>query len=229
MIIKPWQQVSANSENLSDPLQVYSAYFDIEGSSLFFNLLSSKEKERSQKLQNPTIADRQIISRGILRIVLGAYLKRDPKELVIEPGMYGKPELVFPQKSGIHFNLSHSGSLLLIAIGNHHPIGIDIEEMDNTIDVAAVSNLTFSQMEKKALQKSHSAIIDFYKIWTAKEAILKASGKGFSYPSAKFSVVNDVGMPSLTNIPTELSGSRKFTLTTFSPAVDYFGAIAVLQ
>ena len=185
---------------------------DREDSSSFFHLLSDDEKMRSARLKNSTKACQQIISRGILRLLLGKYIGVDPKELVFNNNSFGKPFLSNPTYSTICFNVAHSGSLLLFAVGKRKHVGIDVEIIDEKLDFKRISSLVFSSDEQQSLSLSIDPIGDFYALWTAKEAILKAAGRGFSYSSNKFSVSisNGITFPSI--IPAELTSGCYYSL-----------------
>lgn len=88
---------------------------------------------------------------------------------------YGKPFI--DQK--IHFNLSHSGDLVICAFFNEE-VGIDVEEIKE-IEVDDF-NYILTQQEKKLLKDSSSQTKDFFRFWTMKESIIKAEGKGLSIP-----------------------------------------------
>jgi 4'-phosphopantetheinyl transferase len=227
MLIKPWREAVEKTEIACVDVQIWSAYLDQEDSSDFLNLLSVDEKSRAERLKSQHISDNQIISRGILRLLLGKYLNIAPEKIDLGTGRFGKPFLITPTDSPISFNLAHSGSLALFAFGKAKGIGVDVEKNDETRDFAGISSIVFSIEEQKFLSKSKDPISDFYSLWTAKEAILKVSGRGFSYPSNKFSVVLTKGIPSEIKIPTELSGGFSSLLTSFSPAPGYSAAIAV--
>ena len=229
MNIKPWQESRKDIDFFSDDIQIWSAFLDMEHSSSFFHLLSEDEKKRSARLKSSPIAYQQIISRGILRLLLGKYIGVDPKELVFNNNSFGKPFLSNPTDSAICFNVTHSGSLLLFAIGKGKHVGVDVEIIDEKLDFKRVSSLVFSPDEQLSLSLSINPIGYFYALWTAKEAILKAAGRGFSYPSNKFSVsiLNRITFPSI--IPAELTSGCSCSLFSFSPVKGYSAAVAVLQ
>jgi 4'-phosphopantetheinyl transferase len=229
MNIKPWQEFREDIELYADDVQIWSASLDVEDSAHFYHLLSEDEKKRSARLKSSTIARQQIISRGILRLLLGKYVGVNPRELVFNNNPFGKPFLCNPADSAISFNLTHSGSLLLFAIGNGKHIGIDVEIIDEKKDFKGITSLVFSSDEQLSLSLSMNPICDFFALWTAKEAILKATGRGFSYPSNKFSVSISNGITFPPKIPAELTGGCSCSLFSFSPVKGYSAAIAVLQ
>jgi len=229
MNILPWQESRKENNLLSGNTQIWSASFEAENSSFFFPFLTEDEKDRATRLKNTAATSQKIISRGILRLLLSNYIGLDPKELIFKNGPFGKPCLGNPVNSEICFNLAHSGDMLLIAIAKEKHVGIDVEKIEEKMDFKRISTMVFSCEEQLKLSSSMDPIDDFYSIWTAKEAILKAAGRGFSYPSNKFSVfiLNGITFPEL--IPTELTGGHSCSLSSFSPANGYSAAIAVLN
>ena len=229
MNILPWQESRKETNLPTGGIQIWSAAFDAEDSSCFISFLSEGEKDCAARLRSNTAVCQKIISRGILRLLLSNYTGLNPKELAFENKQFGKPLLCNPMNSGICFNLTHSGNLLLIAIGKEKHVGIDVEKIEEKIDFKGISPIVFSFNEQLTLSRSIDPIHDFYALWTAKEAILKASGRGFSYPSNKFSVfiLNGITFPSI--IPAELTGGCSCSLFSFSPVKGYSAAVAVLQ
>ena len=155
MVIRPWQESIKNADFYSEKVQIWSAFFDQENSSPFFDLLSEDEKSRAARLKDHGAASRQIISRGILRLILSSYTGKDPKALVFNYSEFGKPYLSDPENPEVLFNLSHSGNLLLIAVTEGEQIGIDVEKNEDNIDFSGIAALVFSAEEQFSL--SHSA------------------------------------------------------------------------
>jgi len=229
MNILPWQESRKENDFLSGDIQIWSASLEAEDSSRFIRFLSEEEKNRATRLKCSVASCQQIISRGILRLLLSNYTGLNPKELVFGKNPFGKPFLCNPVNSEICFNLTHSGNLLLFAIGKEKGVGIDVEKIEEKIDIKGISTLVFSFDEQQTLSRSMDPIQDFYALWTAKEAILKASGRGFSYPINQFSVVMYNGTPKLSFIPEEITGGYSYSLSSFSPANGYTAAIAIIQ
>ena len=226
MNILPWQESRKEVNSSSGDAQIWSASFEAEDCSCFTPFLSEDEKYRAARQKNMTVTHQKIISRGILRLLLSRYTGLDPKELIFENGPFGKPSLVDQINSEIGFNLAHSGDMLLIAIGKVKRIGIDVEKIEEKRDFKRISLMVFSDEEQLTLSRSSNPIHDFYGLWTAKEAVLKATGLGFSYPVNKFSVVIDNKIPYLSLIPEEINGGDPYSLSAFIPKDGYSAALA---
>lgn len=119
-------------------------------------------------------------SEPFLRQVFANYLKIPSAELVIERNEFGKPYLRdFPEW---HFNLSHSGEKLLLAINHKNPVGIDIERIKLRSSIEEVVKRCFSEKEKNywfSLSENERLPI-FYDFWTRKEAVVKGIGRGIA-------------------------------------------------
>ena len=229
MVIRPWQESINHADFYSEKVHIWSAFFDQEKSVTYFGLLSRDEKTRAERLIDPGAASRQIISRGILRLLLGKYTGKDPKAIVFSYSKFGKPYLSDPENPEVCFNLSHSGNLLLIAVSEGEQIGIDVEKNEDNIDFSGIAALVFSVEEQVSLSHTADPFQKFYELWTAKEAILKSTGLGFSYPSNRFSVVKSIEQESRPRISKDLPAGSDFSLTSFSPVEGYFASIAVMH
>jgi phosphopantetheinyl transferase len=118
--------------------------------------LPGVERERAESLLRPTARRRWVASRWALRVVLGGYLDTRPKRVELRLGEHGKPLLTAPAHP-LHFNLSHSGELALIAVAAGREVGVDVESIG-------------------------SRPAEFYAGWTQREAIAKCHGTGLGGP-----------------------------------------------
>jgi 4'-phosphopantetheinyl transferase len=102
---------------------------------------------------------------------------------------FGKPE-IFPLfgEPPLRFNLSHTRGMVACAISRGHAIGIDVEAVDRYISFLDIAREYFSDEECKHLNGVVSAAQPetFYRIWTLKEAMVKAIGQGLSLPLKDF-------------------------------------------
>lgn len=94
-----------------------------------------------------------------------------------ESGPAGKPALQPP--APCHFNLSHSGDAIAVAVAGQ-PVGLDIESHRVLSDGLAIAQRVFHPRERLWLQAQPDFTAAFYRLWTLKEALLKATGEGFT-------------------------------------------------
>ena len=122
-------------------------------------------------LENPndkTISKRKnfIIEQGL------KFLGLKHKEFILKKGAYGKPYI----ESGPKFNISHSQKFIVAAFHLNLEIGIDTEEIvyyKNTTD-----HHFLSPSEKISIINSSSPSKSFIQLWTKKESVMKAEGRG---------------------------------------------------
>jgi len=152
----------------------------------YYNLLSESEKSTANLYRFEEDRTRYIVSRGALRTLLQHYISINTQDIELIENPQGKP-FINPQqnKNDLQFNLSHSKNCILIAITMAADIGIDVEFQKEVkpeeVDIAFTKdelNL-LNSLSDEAQQQA------LFNIWTRKEAVLKAVGKGFSIsPSA---------------------------------------------
>ncbi len=118
------------------------------------------------------------------RLVLSYYEPElAPRGWRFENRRQGKPAIVqlFPYQ----FNLSHSGSSVAVAIAEAE-VGVDIERCGPMPHMEALAERVLHPDERRWLWRQPSAEAGFFRLWTLKEALLKAAGTGFSYPPSRF-------------------------------------------
>lgn len=152
------------------------------------SFLNEEESARAHRFHFPRHQRRFTMARARLRQILSYYLPCSPQEFVFEYNPQGKPYLL-ENPTQLQFNLSHSKDLALLAIGQHHAMGIDVEYFSKRPYVGIAEQL-FSDVEIKALQSTHPRMepLVFFHIWAQKEAFIKACGLGLSYPTQQFDV-----------------------------------------
>ena len=127
-----------------------------------------------------------------LRQVLAAYLGIDADEVSLVEGEHGRPRLDPAHGSPLDFNWSHSGDRALIAVARGISPGVDIERRRPQPRALPIARRFFGSDEADALaalpEDARSAA--FLEAWTAKEAILKAHGRGIGYGLQRLRVVD---------------------------------------
>lgn len=157
-------------------------------------LLSIDEKERAQQMRVPEKRQQYVIGRASLRSILAAYSGTPCEQLAFDYGPQKKPSLArqeaLPLDQRIHFNLSHSGQIVLIAVTLGTRIGIDVEYIEPERADENIARRYFSHAEFAALSDlpKGDRIGAFYRCWTSKEAFVKARGDGLSFALDAFDV-----------------------------------------
>ena len=191
--------------------------------------LSDEERERASRFATEQLRHRFVVSRGVTRMLLGSYVERDPGNLQFHIGEHGKPFLAGEDAAtDLHFNVSHSQDLALIAATRSGAIGVDLEWIRSDLDQAELASRFFSERESARLLALDSAaqIEHFFELWTCKEAFVKAQGGGVSYGLSRFDVVFDPVGSSAT-IEGEDEGLGPWFVHRFEPTPGCLGALAV--
>jgi 4'-phosphopantetheinyl transferase len=191
------------------------------------SVLSRDEIQRAAKFHFPRDRNRFILAHRTLREILAQYLDCDPKQLVFSTNKYGKPSLT---DSSFQFNLSHSGSLALLAVSPLHTVGIDVEQARPEVEIESLGRRFFSQSEHSELMAlpREQRVAAFYRFWTLKEAYIKAHGLGLSLPLDSFDVslisTKSGFLKATRPVPDEAS---RWTLSSLDVHPGYSGAVAV--
>ena len=178
-------------------------------------LLSEDEKARAARFHHERHRVAYLTSHTALREILGAALGRDPGALGFVLGPHGKPALapLDPERAGLppragsakglgapaapplHFNLSDTDGLGLVALSVDGPLGVDVERHRSDASRLDVARRFFSAAEVRALEALPEAerMLAFHRVWTRKEAYVKALGLGLALELSSFDVSHDPG------------------------------------
>ncbi len=139
------------------------------------NLLDDIERKKAERFFRSIDCNRYTLSRAILKLLAGKYLKKSPVEIEVVEGDNKKP--IIKGCSDFHFNISHAGNNSMIVF-NDEEIGVDIEELNPSFNYIEIMGGVFSEAEKEAVLNANVPVNLFYNLWTRKEALLKATAKG---------------------------------------------------
>lgn len=177
----------------SDEVQVWLGNQDQreERIKALFQTLSPDEQQRALRFRFERDRLHFIAAHGILRRCLGTFLDVPAKRVRFRYTEYGKPSLSAEFSSAhLKFNISHSGSRVLLAFSIDRELGVDIEKIQPDFTTDEIAQRYFSVLEVemlRALPKTVQAEA-FFNCWTRKEAYIKAIGEGLSCPLEKFDV-----------------------------------------
>lgn len=144
---------------------------------LYEKMLENLPEERKRKAEGFLHGKDRLLSAAAGLMVIKIFGKDAFEKILYNE--HGKP--FFEQ--GKKFSISHSGRFSVIAVSEEE-IGIDIEARE--IINPAVAKRCFTEEEQDFAKMSTQ---NFLRIWTAKEAVLKLLGTGFSYSPSNFSVL----------------------------------------
>ena len=154
----------------------------------FEPVLAPDEKRRAERFRFDYLRHSFIITRGVLRCMLGRYLNLHPASIQFNYGSKGKPALA--SAVGIEFNETHSSGLAVFAFTIGCQIGIDIEQIRPLTEMQQIANHFFCSEEAAEIMllPPNKRVRAFFCCWTRKEAYIKATGDGLSVPLDEFRV-----------------------------------------
>lgn len=143
-------------------------------------ILSETERNEIARFRREDDQLRSSVSRAAVRWILSQQTGQHPTELQIQRNNYGKPYL---PEHRVWFNASHSGQIVAVAMSRQGPVGVDVEWIRGHKCGMDVARRFFSVEECGRLQcvtpEQFAAV--FTRIWTGKEALVKASGCGIGH------------------------------------------------
>ncbi|MDT5269199.1 MAG: 4-phosphopantetheinyl transferase [Acidobacteriota bacterium] len=191
--------------------------------------LTADERERAQRFHFDRDRLRFVVARGVLREILGRYLRCPPGLIRFAYNEYGKPELS-EDGGGLRFNVSHSHGMALYACVLGREVGVDIELLRDDFANLEVAERFFSKAEICALGSlpAHLRTQAFFNCWTRKEAYIKALGEGLSHPLDCFTVSLAPGEPArLISTDKDWLEADRWSIADLKPFRGYAAAVAV--
>lgn len=146
--------------------------------------LSTGELARAERFRFDHDRDRFVASHGALRAVLAHYTSLPAASLTFRTGAHGKPALSGrAERTGIEFNLSHSGELAAIAVTRGRSVGVDVEccRAEAVTPDVARAFMGPQELAEFESREGRGQLEWFFALWTRKEAVAKALGLGLSF------------------------------------------------
>jgi 4'-phosphopantetheinyl transferase len=194
--------------------------------------LSSDEVERAGRYHFERHRRRFVACRGQVRGILAGYLEARPADLRFRYGSRGKPALESPwSESAIRFNVSNSDDLALLAVALDRELGVDVEHIREPRDFENLAAQFFAASEVAQLRSlPHEQRLEgFYRLWTRKEAVLKAVGTGLAFPLDKVVVTLDRNQAArVVAYDDDPVAASQWWLLNLAPVPQYIGALAAL-
>ncbi len=148
-------------------------------------------------------------------------------DLPLTRGSEGRP-LLGPPYQDLDAGWSHSGDVLLLALGQSIQLGVDVEQVRPRPRARQLAQRFFHPDEVRWLdgQREESLEFSFVRLWCAKEAVLKAHGKGLSFGLEKLVFAEHDHALRLIACDPALGTPREWTLHEWTPLAGYRAALA---
>lgn len=163
----------------------------------------------------------------VARAWLAPLLRLEPDALPLRRDALGRPRLDCPAES-CDTGWSHSGEGLVIAFGRGLVLGIDLEQMRPRPRAVALARRFFAASEADWLEGIPDPAREqsFLRLWCAKEALLKAHGRGLSFGLARLAFAERGGALVLADCDPALGTPADWKVHEWSPRPGYRAALA---
>jgi 4'-phosphopantetheinyl transferase len=152
-------------------------------------LLSSEERARHRRFARAADRNLFLASRVLVRRTLSRYGDLEPAAWSFRRDRQGRPEIANAgSPRGLRFSLSHTRGMIALMVHRDVAAGVDVERFRRVASLPSVARTVFATAERNALfalpREEQEA--RFYRLWTLKEAFVKATGRGLSLPLKDF-------------------------------------------
>jgi len=188
-----------------------------EGAPGLVALLDDRERERLDRFRRPADRARYLAAHALVRLVLADAVGTPPAALEFDRtcrcgAQHGKPVL----PGGPGFSLTHAGDLVGVAVHPGGDVGLDVEQARELADLQAMAEHVCSPRETAADAQA------FFRIWTRKEALLKAVGTGLATPMSAITL----GPSGVLDWTGDDAPRAPLWLADLHPAAGYHAAVA---
>ncbi len=178
------------------PTDVHVVRIDLDAavplSDPLFDVLSDDERQAAARFHQAADAVRSAATRAVLRRELAAALGEAPAALGFVRSDRGRPALVVRAgRPPLDFNVAHGGDHALVAWSRLRRVGVDVEPLRIDWDWRPLSRMVLGEDDGRRVAAAADPAALFLDVWTAKEALLKADGRGIAGGLDGFSVLSE--------------------------------------
>lgn len=176
-------------------VHLWLAYYDrFAGSGLpdgYLELLTDEERAQMARFHFERDRLRYLVTRALVRTTLSRYTLIPAAQWRFTTNEYGRPTIAEQHGDdpcALHFNISHTHSLVALAVSREAAVGVDVENVTSRAAPTDIADRFFSREEAAKLYalEPDRQRYRFFEYWTLKESYIKARGMGLSIPLDKF-------------------------------------------
>jgi len=160
--------------------------------SFWRRMLDEDERRRADRFHFPADREAFTAAHALTRAMLSEVTGMPSTAWRFVEGKYGRPEVASScATGGLRFNISHTRGLVACAVA-YQAVGVDVESADHMPDLG-IADTVFAPEEALVLKSAPPALqrVLFFRLWTLKEAFIKATGEGLRRPLRSFSFTLD--------------------------------------
>lgn len=209
----------------------YEQIVDEQLHASYRELLNPAERAQEPRFYFARDRVRYLVTRALVRTVLSRYAPAvAPEAWTFENNSYGRPAAsnAAARELGLTFNISHTHSLIVLAIASNRELGVDVENVQAREASIEIAHHYFAPPEVTVLNAAprHEQQFRFFEYWTFKESYIKARGMGLSLPLDKFSFHYADERSVAIAIDAELSDApSRWEFWQFRPSPEYLVAL----
>jgi 4'-phosphopantetheinyl transferase len=193
------------------------------------SLLSPDETERANTIEDPDIQGCWIRSRIALRMILAFHGDCDARTVRFTRGPFGKPRWLTDDGGlpKLHFNITRSGTLCLIAVSPKQAVGIDIEQLSETRHIDRLLEQLLPPEQAADMQglSADARRRAYLTVLTRTEAYAKAVGIGLQLRLRDLQVSADEFNPSIKSLAHD--DPAAWRIIALNPGSGYVASLAV--
>jgi 4'-phosphopantetheinyl transferase len=144
-------------------------------------ILDSAERARLARFHADRERQQYQLSRVFERVVLADHLATSIDRLRFARNSHGKPRLSGEYAGRVELSISHSDGVIVVALADAS-VGVDVERCDRRafpLEALAIACEEGERARIMALPEAQRGVVA-YRVWTCKEAVLKADGRGLA-------------------------------------------------
>jgi 4'-phosphopantetheinyl transferase len=191
--------------------------------------LDAREQARAARFHGELDRRAYIAAHALARRMLAEVGGVAPREWRFLEGPAGKPEIAAEYGlPWLRFNLSHTRNLVACAVAHTDDVGLDVEDLTRREAGQGIAERFFAPSEAAMIatlppSRRHDA---FLRIWTLKEAFVKATGEGIAMGLESFGFT--LGEPpALAFAPANTGPLAAWRFLQFQPTPDNILAVAL--
>ena len=194
------------------------------------SLLDPDELVGADRFRRTTTRNQHVVGRAMARRLLGD-CKVAPQTIQFSAGRYGKPQVLRPAEAKQPFNIAHTDGMVLCGVADDQTelVGVDVEAIGRRTSTDLAERY-FSKPEIEFLRSKPVPEQQYFflRIWTLKEAFIKAIGTGLHTPLADFAFADiDSQRPTIDFLSAKLDDGRDWKFECFEPRKGFIASAAL--
>jgi 4'-phosphopantetheinyl transferase len=204
-------------------------------------ILSASEHERSRRLRREADRARFETGRLLARTLLASQLGVAPEAVRIgvrpavgseleAPADFRRPVVEGTAAEGLRLSIAHAAQRVLVAVASGVDVGVDVEPTGELLSAELWASVC-TEAEQAALTACAPEGREdaFIALWTRKEAVLKACGRGLTVPMTSLEIGDGDGAARVVVSAPPLPAAERFELADLDVGAGYRAALAVLR